>query len=175
MDLKVIDFKGQNVIESRMVAEMIVMQHKELLRKIKVYDEILTSAKLRSLDFFIPNTYIDSKGEERPCYLLTKQGCEMVANKLTGEKGVLFTAQYVKAFNEMEQKVSIPQNPMQALELMFQAHKQTDAKVEELDNDLQSFKKGYPSFASRMRRCTKSGKTVRYKDIRWSWFSGLLR
>lgn len=144
MDLKVIDFKGQNVIESRMVAEMIVMQHKELLRKIKVYDEILTSAKLRSLDFFIPNTYIDSKGEERPCYLLTKQGCEMVANKLTGEKGVLFTAQYVKAFNEMEQKVSIPQNPMQALELMFQAHKQTDAKVEELDNDLQSFKKDIP-------------------------------
>jgi Rha family phage regulatory protein len=144
VDLKVIDFKGQNVIESRMVAEMIVMQHKELLRKIKVYDEILTSAKLRSLDFFIPNTYIDSKGEERPCYLLTKQGCEMVANKLTGEKGVLFTAQYVKAFNEMEQKVSIPQNPMQALELMFQAHKQTDAKVEELDNDLQSFKKDIP-------------------------------
>ena len=144
MDLKVIDFKGQNVIESRMVAEMIVMQHKELLRKIKGYDEILTSAKLRSLDFFIPNTYIDSKGEERPCYLLTKQGCEMIANKLTGEKGVIFTAQYVEAFNKMEQKVSIPQNPMQALELMFKAHKQTDAKVEELDNDLQSFKKDIP-------------------------------
>lgn len=144
MDLKVIDFKGQNVIESRMVAEMIVMQHKELLRKTKGYDEILTSAKLRSLDFFIPNTYIDSKGEERPCYLLTKQGCEMVANKLTGEKGVIFTAQYVEAFNKMEQKVSIPQNPMQALELMFKAHKQTDAKVEELDNDLQSFKKDIP-------------------------------
>lgn len=144
MDLKVIDFKGQNVIESRMVAEMIVMQHKELLRKIKGYDEILTSAKLCSLDFFIPNTYIDSKGEERPCYLLTKQGCEMVANKLTGEKGVIFTAQYVEAFNKMEQKVSIPQNPMQALELMFKAHKQTDAKVEELDNELQSFKKDIP-------------------------------
>ena len=143
-ELKVFDFNGKNVIDSRLVAEMIVMQHKELLRKIKGYDEILTSAKLRSLDFFIPNTYIDSKGEERPCYLLTKQGCEMVANKLTGEKGVIFTAQYVEAFNKMEQKVSIPQNPMQALELMFKAHKQTDAKVEELDNDLQSFKKDIP-------------------------------
>ena len=51
VDLKVIDFKGQNVIESRMVAEMIVMQHKELLRKIKGYDEILTSAKLHSVIF----------------------------------------------------------------------------------------------------------------------------
>ncbi|WP_270416829.1 Rha family transcriptional regulator [Amedibacterium intestinale] len=144
MDLKVIDFKGRNVIESRMVAEMIEMRHTELLRKIKGYDEILTDAKLRSLDFFIKNTYKDGKGEERLCYLLTKQGCEMVANKLTGEKGVIFTAQYVEAFNKMEQKVSIPQNPMQALELMFKAHKQTDAKVEELDNDLQSFKKDIP-------------------------------
>lgn len=85
-ELKVFDFNGKNVIDSRLVAEMIVMQHKELLRKIKGYDEILTSAKLRSLDFFIPNTYIDSKGEERPCYLLTKQGCEMIANKLTGDR-----------------------------------------------------------------------------------------
>jgi Rha family phage regulatory protein len=144
VDLKVIDFKGRNVIESRMVAEMIEMRHTELLRKIKGYDEILTDAKLRSLDFFIKNTYKDGKGEERLCYLLTKQGCEMVANKLTGEKGVIFTAQYVEAFNKMEQKVSIPQNPMQALELMFKAHKQTDAKVEELDNDLQSFKKDIP-------------------------------
>lgn len=144
MDLKVIDFKGRNVIESRMVAEMIEMRHTELLRKIKGYDEILTDAKLRSLDFFIKNTYKDGKGEERLCYLLTKQGCEMVANKLTGEKGVIFTAQYVEAFNKKEQKVSIPQNPMQALELMFKAHKQTDAKVEELDNDLQSFKKDIP-------------------------------
>lgn len=144
MDLKVIDFKGQNVIENRMVAEMIEMQHKDLLRKIRGYDEILISAKLRSVDFFIPNTYKDSTGRELPCYLLTKQGCEMVANKITGEKGVLFTAQYVEAFNKMEQRISIPQNPMQALELMFKAHKQTDAKVEELDNDLQSFKKDIP-------------------------------
>ena len=37
-----------------------------------------------------------------PCYLLSKMGCEMVANKLTGEKGILFTAAYVKRFNEME-------------------------------------------------------------------------
>jgi hypothetical protein len=29
-------------------------------------------------------------------------GCEMVANKLTGERGILFTAAYVTRFNEME-------------------------------------------------------------------------
>ena len=34
-ELKVFDFNGKNVIDSRLVAEMIGMQHKELLRKIK--------------------------------------------------------------------------------------------------------------------------------------------
>lgn len=145
--LKVFDFKGQNVIESRMVAEIIEMRHTDLLRKIRGYAEILTNAKLRSLDFFIPNTYEDSKGEERGCYLLTKQGCEMVANKLTGEKGVLFSAEYVQAFNEMEQRVRLGEladNPMKVLELMFSAQKNTDKKVDELNDDFQYFKKDLP-------------------------------
>lgn len=146
-NLKVIDFNGQNVIESRMVAEMIEMRHSHLLEKIKGYEQILTNRKFGSLDFFIPNTYKDAKGEERPCYLLTKQGCEMVANKLTGEKGVLFTAEYVKAFNEMEQSVQLGKlsdNPMKVLELMFSAQKNTDKKVDELNDDFQYFKKDLP-------------------------------
>ena len=31
----------------------------------------------------------------------------MIANKLTGKKGVLFTAAYVTRFNEMEKKVQL--------------------------------------------------------------------
>lgn len=128
--LKIVDMNGQQTIDSRLVAEVLEMQHKDLLRKIRNYEEILTSAKLRSLEFFIPNEYKDSKGEIRKCYLLTKQGCEMVANKLTGEKGVLFTAMYVDAFNKMEhQQVALPADPMQALELMFQATKQTNQNI----------------------------------------------
>ena len=34
--------------------------------------------------------------------MLTKQGCEFVANKLTGRKGTIFTATYVSLFNEYE-------------------------------------------------------------------------
>ena len=37
-----------------------------------------------------------------PCYEVTKIGCDFLANKFTGEKGILFTAKYVKRFNEME-------------------------------------------------------------------------
>ncbi|MGJ3922192.1 phage regulatory protein [Limosilactobacillus fermentum] len=34
--------------------------------------------------------------------MLTKQGCEFVANKMTGRKGTIFTATYVSLFNEYE-------------------------------------------------------------------------
>lgn len=145
--LQVFKFNGQNVTDSRLVAEMIGMNHRDLLRKIRGYDEILESAKLRSLDFFIKGSYKDAKGEERPCYMLTKLGCEMVANKLTGQKGILFTAKYVEAFNEMEKRICLGElsdNPMKVLELMFSAQKSTNKKIALVDSDLQHFKKDLP-------------------------------
>ena len=81
-ELKVYDFQGQKVTDSRVVAEMIGVQHKNLLQKIKGYEEILLSSKFSSVEFFIPSEYKDSTGCNLKCYLLTKKGCEMVANKL---------------------------------------------------------------------------------------------
>lgn len=104
-NLTVINNNGQLVIDSREVAEMIGKQHSHLLRDIKGYIEILNQSKIGFVDFFIESTYTDSKGEERPCYLLTKKGCDMVANKMTGEKGVIFTAKYVTKFEEMEKQI----------------------------------------------------------------------
>ncbi|CAI6301626.1 Rha family transcriptional regulator [Bacillus subtilis] len=101
--LKLIETNGQYLIDSRDVAEYIDKRHDHLLRDIKKYiDVISTNPNLGSLDFFVPSTYQDNKGQVRPHYLLTKKGCEMVANKMTGEKGVLFTAEYVTRFNEMD-------------------------------------------------------------------------
>lgn len=105
-ELTIKNYKGINVTDSREVAEMIGKEHKHLMRDIRGYiDVISTSPKMDPLKFFIENSYADSKGEIRPCYLLTKQGCEMVANKLNGKKGILFTAEYVQAFNQMEQAI----------------------------------------------------------------------
>ena len=86
--------KVPHVLDSREVAKMVGMRHADLMRNISHYvDVISTNAKLRSLDFFIERDYIDKKGESRKRYDITKKGCEMVANKLTGEKGILFTAE----------------------------------------------------------------------------------
>ncbi|MEK1437058.1 Rha family transcriptional regulator [Limosilactobacillus fermentum] len=94
---------NQEAMDSRDVAKMIGKTHAHLMRDISRYiNDILTDPKLDSLDFFIESSYEDAKGEVRKCYLLTKQGCEFVANKLTGKKGTIFTATYVSLFNEYE-------------------------------------------------------------------------
>lgn len=100
--LNVIDVNGTFATDSREVAGMTGKRHDNLIRDIGGYVKILTTSNLRALDFFIESDYVDSKGETRTCYLVTRKGCEMVANKMTGEKGVLFTAEYVTKFEEME-------------------------------------------------------------------------
>lgn len=117
-ELTVTTYNGIETVDSRDVATMTGKQHKELLRDIRNYAESIEKSNERNfalVDFFIPSTYKDSKGEERPCYLLTKKGCDMVANKMTGEKGVLFTAAYVTAFEKMRQALSQPLTPAQQL------------------------------------------------------------
>ncbi|MDC9421683.1 Rha family transcriptional regulator, partial [Clostridioides difficile] len=57
------------------------------------------------VDYFIKSAYLDLKNENRKCYNVTKLGCDFLANKFTGEKGIIFTARYVKRFNKMEQEL----------------------------------------------------------------------
>lgn len=89
-------------IESREVADMVGKQHNELLKDIRRFIGYLGEGKIPHTDFFIENEYLTDQNKRQPCFLLTKQGCEMVANKVTGKKGTLFTARYVMRFNEME-------------------------------------------------------------------------
>jgi Rha family phage regulatory protein len=92
-------------LTSNEVAEMIGTTNGELMKSIRTYIGYLAEGEIPSGDFFIDSTYKDSNNQERPNYLLTKQGCEMVSNKLTGPKGVQFTAKYVSRFNQMEKHI----------------------------------------------------------------------
>ena len=108
MDLIVYD--GKIYADSRDVAEMVKMRHADLIRNIERYIDVLSkNAKLRCSDYFIERTYHQAgNGKEVKRYDITKIGCDMVANKLTGEKGILFTAAYVKQFDEMQKELSTP-------------------------------------------------------------------
>ncbi|WP_414838449.1 phage regulatory protein/antirepressor Ant [Carnobacterium sp. TMP28] len=98
-----IEMKPAQTIESREVAEMLGKEHSKLMRDIRGYSKDLAEANIGLGDFFVESAYQDANNQSRPCFLLTKQGCEMAANKLTGKKGTLFTARYVQKFNQMEQ------------------------------------------------------------------------
>lgn len=117
--------KKLHTINSRDVAVMVEKNHKELLRDIRTYIEYMESPilgnenadlhsdgesnfgfrgqrKIAPSDFFLESSYLSSQNKTLLCYEITKMGCEMIANKMTGKKGILFTATYVKRFNDME-------------------------------------------------------------------------
>ena len=96
-------------INSREVAEMVDKEHKNLLRDIASYCKVLESSKLSSQEFFIPSTYKTKQNKNAKCYEITRKGCDMVANKMIGEKGILFTATYVSKFEEMEKQLAYNQ------------------------------------------------------------------
>lgn len=99
--LPVFEHKGQLVADSRDVATMIERPHWIIMRTIRTMSKHLTDHKFVVSDYFIEATYIDPTGRELPNYYLTEMGCDMVANKQEGERGTIFTAQYVKAFHAM--------------------------------------------------------------------------
>ncbi|HDR7163238.1 Rha family transcriptional regulator [Bacillus cereus] len=117
-----------NYIDSLEVAEMTGKRHADLLRTIDGYSEVfLTNGKVRSLDYFVTAKYLDLKGEPRRKYLLTRKGCELVANKMTGEKGILFTVAYIDRFHEMEKAVQQPALPTTYKEALLQLVEQVEA------------------------------------------------
>ena len=109
----------EQTITTLEIAEMMEMRHDRVLRKLEGQDvkgkhtegiiEILTHHNLGASDYFIPSTYKDESGKENKCYKVTKLGCDFLANKFNGEKGIVFTARYVKRFNDMEKAIKKPQ------------------------------------------------------------------
>ena len=92
----------EQTLTSLEVAEMMRKNHADLMRDIRRYTKQLNQSKIAFVEFFQESTYMDGKGEERPCYKITKKGCEFVAHKLTGVKGTEFTAKYINRFHDME-------------------------------------------------------------------------
>lgn len=90
---------------------MVGKEHNKLLRDIRVYITQLNASKVGHTDFFTESQYTDKSNRQKPCYLVTKKGCEFIAHKLTGVKGTEFTAKYINRFHEMEDtiKTQLPQ------------------------------------------------------------------
>lgn len=83
----------------------------------------------------------------------------MVANKMTGEKGVLFTAIYVTKFEDMENAIRSGQNPLpkkltaiEQLQLQNQAILEVNEKVDKMNNNMPLFKAECDELQSLVRK-----------------------
>lgn len=113
-DIQISENKEELTLTTIDIADMMEMLHWQILRKldgtkkIKGIIQILGDNKIVVTDYFIPSTYLSEQNKEMPCYKVTRMGCEFLANKFNGEKGIVFTARYVKRFHDMEQALKKP-------------------------------------------------------------------
>lgn len=132
----------QPVTTSLQVAEVFEKQHKHVLEAI---DELIKGVAENSADLFMEDTYIHPQNKQSyRQIIMTKKGWTLLAMGFTGSKATKFKLDYINAFEEMEkrlnQQIAIPQTPMQALELMFQAQHQTESRVHNVEKEVEYLK-----------------------------------
>lgn len=102
---KNIENQIEQKLDSREVAEMMEMQHSDLLSKIDKINKDFSQRKIPFTKYWEDSTYLDKQNKSRRNFLITKRGCEFLAHKTTGTKGNLFTDRYMDRFAEMEQQL----------------------------------------------------------------------
>ena len=142
-DLQVVEQNNEFYVDSREVAEMLDKRHANLVRDIENYQDILSqNSKLSSDEYFLESNYQAGTGKQYKHYLLTKKGCDMVANKMTGSKGVLFTAMYVDAFHKMDEhikqqaQISTPTSQLEAIKMFVQIQEEQQAFNQRIENEV---------------------------------------
>lgn len=171
--LTILNKQGVLLVDSREVAEMVDKEHSNLMRDIRGYENILENSKLSSQNFFIGDSYkVDGSNKTYNCYLLTKKGCDLVANKMIGSKGVLFTAQYVTQFEKMENQIKGVQPKLsielQSIIMLDQRTTDTIARLDEFENTMPLFNTDCKDLQTLVRKiATKvlgGYRTPAYKD-----------
>lgn len=85
--LRIVSKDGKLLADSREIALMLGKSHFHLVRDIDSYINVIDqNPDLDSDKFFSESIYQSGTGKSYKMYLLTKIGCDMVANKMTGPK-----------------------------------------------------------------------------------------
>lgn len=133
----------ENTLTSLEVAEMVGKDHSKVIRDIRNITKHLNEAKnglVKIEDYFTEDTYKDGKGEIRPCYLLTKKGCELFSTRMTGAKGTQFAVAYIERFNEMEEhikQVQVPTTQRELILLALSGNEETNQRIDVVETKLQ--------------------------------------
>ena len=128
----------EKTISSLDVSHMVGRAHRAVLRDIRTI--IVQLGEHKSVQaYFIEDSYIDLQDKSRPCFNLTKLGCELYGTRMTGEKGTLFAASYIDKFNEMETHLKATDNlntPEDIMIATLQNIKNVKAEVKTVQADI---------------------------------------
>lgn len=100
---EVINQDGKLLVSSRNVAAVFEKEHKNVLQDVRAVIAACSQDFAR-LNFQL-GSYKDANNQERPEYLLTKDGFTMLAMGYTGVKAMQFKEAYIKLFNDMRAKL----------------------------------------------------------------------
>lgn len=101
----------EKVLTSLEVAEMVGRNHKDVMRDIRKIKEDLGQLNIAPSSYFTESTYKNRQNKSQPMFLLTKQGCELYGNRMTGIDGTAFAIKYIDRFNAMEETLQQPKQP----------------------------------------------------------------
>ena len=130
------ELRNGNTLTSNEVSEMMKMDHSELLKKIYKINIDLGGGNFPLTDFWVESSYKTKQNKVLKCYLITKKGCEFLANKTTGSKGNIFTALYVNKFNDMEQEQNKPLSLEEMTIQVIEGQRDKILQLESRNNDL---------------------------------------
>ena len=92
---------GKVTASSLTVAEHFNKQHSVVMRSIR---NIECSEEFNRCNFALVN-YTDAKGQQRPCYCITRDGFMFLVMGFTGKEAAMWKERFINAFNEMEEKL----------------------------------------------------------------------
>ena len=104
VSIKLHDINGKQVpaVTSLQVAEAFGKEHKHVMEAIR---NLLESDGFSQSNFRLVN-YMDAKGEERPMYIMSRDGFVLLGMGFTGAKARAMKISYIVRFNEMEAELA---------------------------------------------------------------------
>lgn len=98
---------NQPVTTSKMIAEVFEKEHRNVLRDIDAFKDVLNFEQM-----FYETTEPDGYGRPQRVYQMNRDGFSLLAMGFTGQKALEWKVKYIEAFNYMEQQLNTPELQM---------------------------------------------------------------
>lgn len=118
----------------------VVKEHRDFMKSIRKEIETLERSGITNGGNFSLVSYIDAKGEERPCFKMNKAGIMQMLNK---ESALVRykTQQYIESLENKLKQSYKPLSTMEILRLQYKALEEQDQKIEEVGNRVEKVDK----------------------------------